>query len=175
MAKGWRGGLIAGAGIAAALVAAAPAGAQVLGPDAPACGGGQGSAILATITGLKDARGTIKLELYPANETDFLEDDKKLLAAGKVFRRITVAAPAGNVARMCIRVPKPGRYALFFGHDRDGKRKFDFWTDGAGFPGNRKIGRSRPKLTDALIQVGPGVTQTVIRAQYLRGLGGFGF
>ncbi|MBW6524175.1 DUF2141 domain-containing protein [Sphingomonas sp. RHCKR47] len=166
----WRGAAIAAAGLAAV-----PAGAQVLGPDAPACSGGQGPAILATVTGLKDARGTIKLELYPANETDFLEDDKKLLAAGKVFRRITVAAPQGSVARMCIRVPRPGRYALFFGHDRDGKRKFDFWSDGAGFPGNRKIGRSRPKLSDALIQVGPGVTQTTIRAQYLRGLGGFGF
>ncbi|WP_019515263.1 DUF2141 domain-containing protein [Sphingomonas sp. Mn802worker] len=160
---------------AIATLAAVPAGAQVLGQDAAACSGGQGPAILATITGVKDARGTIKLELYPANEADFLEDDKKLLAAGKVFRRITVPAPAGNVARMCIRVPRPGRYALFFGHDRDGKRKFDFWSDGAGFPGNRKIGRSRPKLSDALIQVGPGVTQTVIRAQYLRGLGGFGF
>ncbi|SEL63748.1 Uncharacterized conserved protein, DUF2141 family [Sphingomonas palmae] len=173
MAKVWRGALIAVAGMTS--VTALSASAQVLGPDAPACSGGQGPAILATITGLKDARGTIKLELYPANETDFLEDDKKLLAAGKVFRRITVAAPASNVARMCIRVPRPGRYALFFGHDRDGKRKFDFWSDGAGFPGNRKIGRSRPKLSDALIQVGPGVTQTVIRAQYLRGLGGFGF
>lgn len=166
----WRVALIAAAGLASV-----PASAQVLGPDAAACNGGQGPAILATVTGLKDARGTIKLELYPANETDFLEDDKKLLAAGKVFRRITVAAPATSVARLCIRVPRPGRYALFFGHDRDGKRKFDFWSDGAGFPGNRKIGRSRPKLSDALIQVGAGVTQTTIRAQYLRGLGGFGF
>lgn len=166
----WRVALIAAAGLASV-----PASAQVLGPDAAACNGGQGPAILATVTGLKDARGTIKLELYPANETDFLEDDKKLLAAGKVFRRITVAAPATRAARLCIRVPRPGRYALFFGHDRDGKRKFDFWSDGAGFPGNRKIGRSRPKLSDALIQVGAGVTQTTIRAQYLRGLGGFGF
>ena len=157
--------------------------AQILGGDAAACagasagakGGAQGPAILATVTGLKDARGTIKLELYPANEGDFLEDDKKLLAAHKVFRRITVAAPGSTVARLCIRVPRPGRYALFFGHDRDGKRKFDFWSDGAGFPGNRKIGRSRPKLADALIDVGPGVTATTIRVQYLRGLGGFGF
>jgi uncharacterized protein (DUF2141 family) len=167
----WLSGII----LATAATAAMPAGAQVLGGDAAACGGGQGPAILATVTGLKDARGAIKLELYPANEADFLKDDKKLLAEGKVFRRITVAAPGAGTARLCLRAPRPGRYALFFGHDRDGKRKFDFWVDGAGFPGNRRIGRSRPKLADALIQVGPGVTATTIRVQYLRGLGGFGF
>ena len=176
MATIWLNGMVAAA-LAGAVVAAtpSPARAQVLGGDAAACGGGQGPAILATITGLKDARGSIKLELYPANEVDFLKDDKELLAAHKVFRRITVAAPAGTTARLCIRVPRAGRYALFFGHDRDGKRKFDFWTDGAGFPGNRRIGRSRPKLADALIDVGAGVTATTIRVQYLRGLGGFGF
>ena len=176
MATIWLNGMVAAA-LAGAAVAAtpSPARAQVLGGDAAACGGGQGPAILATVTGLKDARGSIKLELYPANEVDFLKDDKELLAAHKVFRRITVAAPAGTTARLCIRVPRAGRYALFFGHDRDGKRKFDFWIDGAGFPGNRRIGRSRPKLADALIDVGAGVTATTIRVQYLRGLGGFGF
>ena len=88
---------------------------------------------------------------------------------------MTVAPPPSGDAAICIRVPRTGRYALFLGHDRDGKRKFNFWSDGAGFPSNHKIGRARPKLADALIDVGPGVTRTVIRAQYLRGLGGFGF
>ncbi len=171
MAKTWISGML----LATAACGAGPAGAQVLGGDAAACAGGQGPAILATVTGLKDARGMVKLELYPANEADFLQDDKKLLAANKVFRRVTVAAPGPGTARLCIRAPRPGRYALFFGHDRDGRRKFDFWVDGAGFPGNRKIGRSRPRLADALIDVGPGVTATTIRVQYLRGLGGFGF
>jgi uncharacterized protein (DUF2141 family) len=71
-------------------------------------------------------------------------------------------------------VPRPGRWALFVGHDRDGKRKFNFWSDGAGFPSNRRIGRAKPKLADALIDVGPGITTTSVRMQYLRGLGGFG-
>lgn len=155
--------------------AAVPAGAQVLGSDAAACSPGGGPAILASVTGLKDRKGTLKLELYPPTEEDFLAGDKKLLAEGKVFRRISVAPPATETAAICIRVPRPGRYALFFGHDRDGKRKFNFWSDGAGFPGNRKIGRAKPKLADSLIDVGPGITQTTIRAQYLRGLGGFGF
>ena len=126
------------------------------------------------MSGFKDRRGALKLELYPANEDDFLASDKKLEAAGKTFRRITIAPPASGNAPVCIRVPRPGRYALFAGHDRDGKNKFNFWSDGAGFPSNRKLGRARPALADSLIDVGPGITTTSIRMQYLRGLGGFG-
>jgi uncharacterized protein (DUF2141 family) len=161
------------AGLALAMILAVPAGAQAIGADAAACNSGQGPAILANVTGLKDRRGTLKLELYPANEQDFLEKDGVLIRAGKTFRRISVAAPASGDARICIRVPRPGRWAIFAGHDRDGKNKFNFWSDGAGFPSNRKLGRAKPKLADSVIDVGPGVTQTTIRMQYLRGLGGF--
>lgn len=156
-----------------ALAAPVPARAQVLGADAAACNGGQGPAIRATVTGLKDTKGTLKLELYPATEEDFLAGDDELAARGRPFRRIGVAVPAGGSATICIRVPHTGRWALFAGHDRDGKPKFNFWSDGAGFPSARKIGRARPKLADALIEVGAGVTPTTIRMQYLRGLGGF--
>ena len=166
---------IVAAALALTLLAPPVAHAQVLGSDAAACTTGQGPAILATVTGLKDRTGALKLELYPPNEDDFLAGDDDLVKAGKVFRRVTVPPPAAGDALICIRVPRPGRYALFLGHDRDGKRKFNFWSDGAGFPSNHKIGRARPKLVNALIDVGPGVTRTVIRAQYLRGLGGFGF
>ena len=152
---------------------AAPTRAQAIGPDAAACAAG-GPAIQATITGLKDRRGTLKLELYPANEQDFLADDNALIAAGKTFRRVSVAVPASGNPVVCIRVPRAGRYALFFGHDRDGKPKFNFMSDGAGFPSNQRLGRSRPKLSEALIDAGAGVTTTTIRAQYLRGFSGFG-
>ncbi len=163
--------------LAGLLALTAPAaGAQVLGSDAAACtGAAPGPAILATVTGFKDRTGTLKLELYPPNEKDFLAGDDDLAREGKFFRRVTIAPPATGDAAICIRVPHPGRYALFLGHDRDGKRKFNFWSDGAGFPSNNKIGRARPKLVDALIDAGPGITRTTIRAQYLRGLGGFGF
>ena len=149
------------------------AGAQVLGSDAAACQRGGGSAIEATITGLKDRKGNLKLELYPPTEADFLDDDRDLIAAGKTFRRVSVAAPASGPTVLCIAVPRPGRYALLFTHDRDGKNKFSFWSDGAGFAKGDRLGRSRPKVEQALVEVGTGVTHVVIRAQYLRGLGGF--
>jgi uncharacterized protein (DUF2141 family) len=162
--------------LAATLLAAAivhPATAQTLGEDAGACTSGRGPAIQAEITGLKDRTGRLKLELYPATEEDFLKDDRDLIKEGKTFRRIWANTPPSGAVIMCIRVPAPGEYAVLFTHDRDGKNKFNFWSDGAGFPSNQRLGRSRPKLRQAMVRVGNGVTTVNIRAQYLRGLGGF--
>lgn len=156
------------------LVAASPAAAQILGSDAAACRASEGPAIQVDATGLKDRKGDLKLELYPANETDFLAPDKDLIAAGKMFRRITVPTPAAGAIALCMRVARPGRYALLLVHNRDGRNKFSFWSDGAGFPSNVKLGRARPKVEQAYIDVGTGITVTHIRLQYLRGLGGFG-
>lgn len=161
----------------AASLAAVPQDAEAVppvGPDAAACAGGGGPAVRADISGLKDRTGRLKLELYPANEADFLKDDHDLKREGKVFRRIWAAMPANGAVALCIKVPAPGRYALLFTHDRDGRNKFDFWKDGAGIPSNTKLGRARPKVEQAVVQVGNGVTTTRIKAQYLRGLSGFG-
>ncbi len=157
-----------------AWLAATPAAAQILGGDAAACTSRIGPAIQVAITGLKDRKGDLKLELYPATEADFLKDDRDLIAEGKAFRRVRARAPAYGPTTMCIRVPRPGQYALLFTHDRDGKNKFDFWSDGAGFASNRKLGRSRPKLDETVVSVGRAIATVMIRAQYLRGLGGFG-
>jgi len=167
----WIAGALAAAGLGSV---AASAGAQaVLGSDAAACAG-SGPAIRVAIVGLKDRTGRLKLELYPATEDDFLKDDTALVREGKTFRRVWAAVPPRGDIAMCIRVPGPGRYALLFTHDRDGKNKFNFWRDGAGFASNAKLGRSRPKLANATIAVGRGVTAITIRVQYLRGLSGFG-
>ncbi|MEG3089003.1 DUF2141 domain-containing protein [Sphingomonas sp. PB4P5] len=162
-------------GIALALAGlplATPAMGAMLGEDAGACRSG-GPAIRVDIVGLKDRTGGLKLELYPATTADFLKDDRDLHRQGKTFRRIRVATPPGGPISLCISVPQPGRYALLLTHDRDGKNKFNFWTDGAGFPSNAKLGRTRPKLEQAIIDVPRGVTTTAIRLQYLRGLAGF--
>jgi len=163
-----------GLALVASVVSGGSAGAQVLGSDAAACRPGEGPAIAVEITGLKDRTGELKLELYPGEEADFLEDHRVLLAAGKTFRRVTVPTPPTGSPILCIRAPRPGRYALLLTHNRDGKNKFSFWSDGAGFASNAKLGRSRPKVEQALVEVGAGVTSVRITVQYLRGLGGFG-
>ena len=152
-------------------LAAPPAGAQILGADAPACQAG-GPAVEATITGLKDRAGEVRLELYPATPDDFLKGDRQLMAEGKVFRRVSVAPPHEGALVMCIRVPHPGRYALLMTHNRDGRMKFDYKVDGAGVPGNRRMGFGKPRLASAEVMAGAGVTPVAIRAQYL-GLFGF--
>lgn len=155
----------------AGIAVAAPAHANTIG-EASACLSGE-SAIKVNISGLKDRSGRLKLELYPPNEADFLKDDRDLKREGKFFHRVWADTPARGAVSMCIKVPSPGRYALLFTHDRDGKNKFNVWKDGAGFPRNDKLGRKRPQLDQALITVGGGVATANIRAQYLRGLSGF--
>ena len=133
--------LMAAAITGAALLPVTASAAQILGSDAAACTSG-GPAIRVTVDGLKDRTGELKLELFPANDADFLKDDRDLIKEGEFFRRVRLPTPASGPIVLCIRVPTPGPYALLFTHNRDGKNKFNLWQDGAGFPTNadRKSG-----------------------------------
>ncbi|MDR6849223.1 MAG: DUF2141 domain-containing protein [Sphingomonas sp.] len=146
----------------------------VMGADASHCASGRGPAIQVNVSDLKDRTGLLRLELYPANDKDFMRPDMDLLAEGKIFRRVTVDAPNAGPVSLCIRVPHPGRYALLFLHSRRAQDKFDFWKDGVGLRSNARIGRARPRVDDAAVDVGNGVAVVDIKTQYLRGLGGFG-
>jgi uncharacterized protein (DUF2141 family) len=155
-----------------AMVSAAPA--PVPAQDAGSCAvPGPGAAIHVNVVGLKDHTGRLKLELYPANDADFLKDDRDLLKEGKVFRRVWSQTPASGNPALCIRAPGPGRWAVLLTHDRDGKNKFNFWQDGAGFISTEHLGRSRPSVNQAIINVPASGTTVTMRLQYLRGLGGF--
>ena len=154
----------------------ASAATEILGQDAGTCSSGQGPAVLVNIVGLKDRVGELWVELYPPNDDDFLRAEEELAAQGKVFRRTRAKAPATATASsvsMCIRAPRPGRYALLLRHNRTGQDKFALFSDGIGFPANTRLGRSRPKLRQALIDVGTGMVTANIKLQYLRGFVGF--
>jgi len=133
-----------------------------------------GPAYLVEVTGLKDRRGLLKLELYPANDADFLADDDVLLRAGKAFARVEVTVPAAGPVRMCIRAPRPGSYALSILHDRDGNRKFGLSTDGVGFSDNPKLGLSKPKAATVAAKVGEAPVRLRVVMNYRRGLFSFG-
>lgn len=138
---------------------------------APCRPGEAGPAIRVLVTGLKDRQGMLRLELYPANDEDFLAPDKVLIAAGKPFKRVEQQVPAIDAVTMCIRAPASGRYALSVLHDRDGDGKFGFLRDGVGFTNNPPLGRRKPDAAVVAIAVGPGVMQTRIVMNYRRGLG----
>jgi uncharacterized protein (DUF2141 family) len=167
--------------LVAALACTVPAMAQV--KSSPALGraegrcrpGETGPALIVTITGLKDRAGTIKAELYPANDTDFLADDNVLINAGKTFRRVLVDIQQTGAAQLCIRAPAPGIYGLSLLHDRDSNRRFGLSTDGVGFGSNpESLGPSKPKIAIARVTVGAGLTQVNVRMMYRKGLFSFG-
>jgi uncharacterized protein (DUF2141 family) len=136
--------------------------------------GETGPAVLLLATGLKDRKGKLKVELYPANETDFLADDNVLVMAGKTFRRVEMAVPPSGPVQLCIRLPGPGNYALVLLHDRDSNRKFGLSSDGIGFSNNPHLGLSKPKAEAVKFAAGPGLTPLTVRLNYRHGLFGFG-
>ena len=136
--------------------------------------GEAGPALLVEVAGLKDRRGLLKLELYPANDADFLQDDNVLIAAGKAFRRVEIPVPQAGPVELCIRTPAAGIYALSLLHDRDGNHRFGLSVDGIGFGGNPKLGWSKPKAAAASVRVGPTPTRIRIVLNYRRGLLSFG-
>ena len=132
----------------------------------------QGPALLVSVVGLKDRTGNLKLEVYPANEEDYLQDDNILLNAGKTFRRVEVPVPAGETPELCIRVPGPGRYSVVLLHDRDRNHRFNWQRDGVGFASNPSLGMSQPEWNETVATAGSGRTRISITLNYLRGLRG---
>ncbi|USI72061.1 DUF2141 domain-containing protein [Sphingomonas morindae] len=133
-----------------------------------------GPALLITVEGLKDRRGALRAELYPARDGDFLADDSVLLRQGKSFRRAVEPVPASGTVRICLRAPAPGTYALAVIHDRQDGGAFSLLHDGIGFAGNPRLGMAKPKAAEAAITVGEGLTPTAVVMNYRRGLFSFG-
>lgn len=175
---------IAGRGLMVALAALLPisaAGAII--PSTPDLGkaegrcrpGEQGPALLVRIDGLKDHNGNLKLEVYPANDQDFLQDDNILISEGKVFRRVEQPVGADDPVQLCVRIPGPGTYAVSVLHDRDANRKFGLSVDGIGFSGNPKLGMSKPKAAHSSVVVtGNGLSRITVIMNYRTGLMSFG-
>lgn len=133
--------------------------------------GEKGPAFLVQVKGLKDRKGKLKLEVYPANEKDFLQDDNLLIMAGKTFRRVEIPVPQSGTPQICVRLPSAGTYAVSLLHDRDENRKFNWRIDGIGFSGNPRLGWGKPNVSRASVVAGSGLTTISIVLNYHRGLG----
>ena len=132
-----------------------------------------GPAALVSVIGLKDRAGLLRAELYPANDDDFLNDDKILVRQAKTFGRVEIAVPRSGPVELCIRLPGPGTYTLSLLHDRDSNRKFGLSSDGIGFPGNPRLGLSKPKAAAVAFAAGAGITILPVRLNYRQGLFSF--
>ena len=134
--------------------------------------GEPGPALLVEATGMKDRSGTMKLEIYPGNEQDFLADDNVLIAAGKTFRRVEVPTPQSGPVVLCVRIPGPGTYAVSVLHDRNSDRRFQWKIDGIGFSANPKLGWSKPRASSSRVLVNSGgVSKISVVMNYKNGLG----
>ncbi|KUR74329.1 DUF2141 domain-containing protein [Novosphingobium sp. FSW06-99] len=133
-----------------------------------------GPAVIVDVIGLKDHEGKLKVEVYPGVEGDFLEDDNKLINAGKTFRRVEGPVPGEHEPHICVRLPGPGRYAVMVLHDRDSNHRFNWQHDGVGFSRNPHLGWSKPKADSVAITVGSGVTPLRVIMNYRIGLFSFG-
>lgn len=143
-----------------------------LGMEEGRCRSGEkGPAFIVTVPALKDRKGRLKLEIYPANATDFLADDNVLIGAGKVFRRVEEAVPAAGPVHLCIRVPEAGTYAVVLLHDRNLDHKFNWTIDGIGFSDNPKLGWGKPAAQAVAIAAGAGLTSIAIVLNYRSGFG----
>ena len=142
----------------AVLALPASAGATMVG-DVSACASGQ-SSLKVRVSGLKEARGTIRVRLF--EEDGWLKRGRSLSPL-----RVPVSAKA---MELCIRVPRAGRYAVALHHDINGNRDRDR-SDGAGFSRNPRLSLTgRPSFAGTQVHVGNGVTPIGIQMMYLRGL-----
>lgn len=163
------------------LCALLPAAAVAQVPSSPSLGiaegrcrpGESGPALTITVAGLKDRKGTVKAELYPANDNDFLQDDNILINQGKTFRRVVMDVPESGPVVLCLRAPAAGTYGLSLLHDRDRDRRFNkSWDgDGVGFGANPSgQGPFKPRISVGRVTVGNGPTPVTIRMMYRNGL-----
>ena len=156
--------LLAGLAAAGAAVGfAAPASAQ-LGPDAAACRGGNGQAVLVTVDGFRARTGNIRVAIYGS-------DPRQFLARGQTLRKINVPVTGAGPMRICVALPGPGRYAVAVRHDVNGNNHSD-WGDGGGFSRNPRITLTnlRPNYNNVAINVGRGVTPVNVVLNYRFGL-----
>lgn len=146
--------------------------APILGMDADACAHeASAPAALVHVGGFKDRTGIVRIELYSDHADDFLRSPEELRKAGHLFRRIDVPTPAHGPVDICISLPSPGRFTLAVLHDRNKNGHLDIWTDGFGFPGNPRLGWSKPKASQAYFMAGSGLTHIDVTLNYIIGLG----
>lgn len=123
-----------------------------------------GAAVEVAVTGFRDRNGQVRVQIYRATESDFL-------VSGRYTARVDTPTAAAGEMRVCVRLAQPGDYAIAVLHDRNRNGKLDiFGGDGAGFANNPRLRLGKPRLEEVTVEVPPGVTNYIVRLNYLRGL-----
>ena len=144
-------------------LAAAPGGAQAMGPDAATCRAGDRPAVLVTVDGFNRRTGNVRVAIYN-NPGTFLE-------RGATLRKIDVPVTRGGPMRICVALPRAGSYAVAVRHDVDGNGRSG-WSDGGGFSRNPDISLTnlRPRYQNVAVNVGDGPLPVRVVLNYRFGL-----
>ena len=130
--------------------------------DNPAkCAAGAGPAVRVTITGVKESKGTIRVQSYRGTAQDWLEK-------GRWINRIEAPARAGNMT-FCMPVPAPGTYGIAVRHDINGNGKTDIFADGGAMSNNPSLNifnLGKPSYKKVAFNVGTGVEAITIQMRY---------
>lgn len=119
-------------------------------------------AIRVNVTGIKEARGNMRVQLYRGIKPDWL-------VSGRWISRIEVPARAGNMS-FCLPVPLPGTYAVAVRHDLNGNGSTDIFSDGGGMSNNPSVNvfnLGRPSYKRVAFEVGKGVETINIQMRYM--------
>ncbi|MBX7494713.1 DUF2141 domain-containing protein [Qipengyuania sp. 6B39] len=153
------------AGVALAGVAlAAPVQAQyrqTISDNPAKCAAGAGPAVRVTVTGIKESKGTMRVQSYRGTQQDWLEK-------GKWINRIEAPARAGSMT-FCMPVPAPGTYGIAVRHDINGNGKTDIFADGGAMSNNPSINiwnLGKPSYKKTAFKVGNGVESITIAMRY---------
>lgn len=121
-------------------------------------------AILVQVTGFKTRTGNLRVQAYGPDPAYFLKK-------GKWITRVDLPVTRAGRMDVCLRMPKPGRYAVAVRHDVDGNKKSG-WNDGGGFSRNPKISllRLRPAHRKVVFEVGARPVATTVVLNYRQGL-----
>lgn len=151
--------------IRAIAVAGSLMGATATGGQTPEADCGVGPAAAVTIDGFRARTGLLTVYLWSDSPTAFLEH-------GRSLRRIELPVPSRGPARICLRAPSAGRYAVSVRHDVDGNRARYDLDDGAGFSRNPRLSltRTRPALATVLVVIGEGAVPVGVVMNYRFGL-----
>jgi uncharacterized protein (DUF2141 family) len=151
------------AAVTAAMLIFVPASAAPAGPFAEQCSADK-PAVLARVSGFKEARGTVSVKLYASNNT--------FLDKGAFLRKVEVPVNSSAPLEVCLPVPASGSYALSVRHEVTGAKSR---ADGGGFSGNPRMSmldlifKRKPKLDKVSFVVNGSTRVVPVTLSYLQG------
>lgn len=155
---------LAGAALLAAGFAA-PAAASI-GPHAARCDAGE-SSVIVNVTGFRERTGTVRVQLYAANQRTYLERRQWLV-------RVDLPVSRSGDMPVCVPVTTAGRYAISVRHDANGNGRSDR-SDGGGFSGNPDVSlldlalRRKPSLARVGFNVSTSPVRVNVVLNYVNG------